>query len=132
MGPQYKSYKGEVESKEDVFKKYKFAICYENAKDIPGYITEKIFDCLFAGCIPIYLGADNIQSYIPENCYIDQRKFDSIESVYDFITNIDEEKYNQYIDNIEEFIASDKSHIFRTDYFSKTLIDNILVEWEDI
>lgn len=50
----YISYKGSLKSKRETLKKYKFSICYENAKDIPGYITEKIFDSFFAGCIPIY------------------------------------------------------------------------------
>jgi hypothetical protein len=42
-----------VDSKKNTLEKYKFSICYENARDIPGYITEKIFDCFFAGCVPI-------------------------------------------------------------------------------
>ena len=41
----YPSYKGKVTEKKTVLSKYKFSICYENAADIPGYITEKI--CFF-------------------------------------------------------------------------------------
>ncbi len=54
LKPRYPSYKGPIESKKEIYKRYKFAICYENARDIPGYITEKIFDCFFAGCVPLY------------------------------------------------------------------------------
>ena len=57
-------YKGRVDEKLPTLRKYKFAICYENAKEIPGYITEKIFDCFFAGCIPVYWGPDNIENFI--------------------------------------------------------------------
>ena len=56
--PNFPSYRGKVDSKKEVLEKYKFAICYENARDIDGYITEKIFDCFFAGCVPIYWGAN--------------------------------------------------------------------------
>jgi hypothetical protein len=56
--------------------KYKFSICYENARDTPGYITEKIFDCFFAGCVPIYWGANNITDHIPKECFIDKRDFE--------------------------------------------------------
>ena len=34
---------------------YKFNICPENSKS-EGYVTEKIFQSLFSGCIPIYSG----------------------------------------------------------------------------
>lgn len=34
---------------------YKFNICPENSVS-DGYVTEKIFDCLHSGCIPIYSG----------------------------------------------------------------------------
>ena len=80
----YKSYRGEIESKEIVFQKYRFAICFENAVDIAGYITEKLFDCFFSGCIPIYLGAKNIEAYIPSDCFINYRNFDSLESIYGY------------------------------------------------
>jgi hypothetical protein len=62
LKPKYPSYRGAVNSKREVLQKYKFAICYENVRDIPGYITEKIFDCFFAGCVPVYWGAPNVLS----------------------------------------------------------------------
>lgn len=37
---------------------YKFNICPENS-NCQGYVTEKIFDSLLSGCIPIYWGSDN-------------------------------------------------------------------------
>ena len=38
-----RSYKGVIENKLEVLSKYKFCICFENMKNIDGYITEKIF-----------------------------------------------------------------------------------------
>lgn len=37
---------------------YKFNICPENSNKT-GYVTEKIFEAIEAGCIPIYWGSDN-------------------------------------------------------------------------
>lgn len=31
------------------------------------YVTEKVYDGLVAGCVPIYLGAPNVADYIPDN-----------------------------------------------------------------
>lgn len=42
--------------KEDFLANYKFSICVENSLG-EGYITEKIFECISSGCIPIYWGA---------------------------------------------------------------------------
>jgi len=118
----YPSYKGEVKSKRDTFSKYRFSICYENARDIDGYITEKIFDCLFAGTIPIYLGAPNIKDFVPENAFIDKRRFNTHEDLYAFIKGLPEEEYMGYIENIEEFIKSDMMYKFSADNYVNTII----------
>jgi len=45
-----------VGHKKPIMEQYKFSIYHENARNIPGYITEKIFDSFFAGCVPVYWG----------------------------------------------------------------------------
>jgi alpha(1,3/1,4) fucosyltransferase len=121
----YPSYKGMVDNKKEVMQKYKFSICYENAKDIPGYITEKIFDSFFAGCIPIYWGADNINDYIPKECFIDKRDFKSYDELYIFIKTMPNEQYIMYLNNIERYIHSEQSYQFKSEGFVKTIIKEI-------
>lgn len=122
----YPSYKGRIEVKRKVLERYKFSICYENAREIPGYITEKIFDCFFAGCVPVYWGADNIMDHIPKECFIDKRDFDSYEKLYEFIRNMDDKTYLMYIDNIQSYIGSPKSYEFTAECFAKTIVDEII------
>lgn len=69
-------YKGVCRSKHEVLSHYKFCLCFENMY-MDGYVTEKIFDCLYAGTIPLYLGAKNIADLIPPEVYIDCRKYSS-------------------------------------------------------
>ncbi len=121
----YISYKGPVDSKKEAFKNYKFSICYENAKDIPGYITEKIFDSFFAGCVPIYWGAPNVTDYIPPETFIDKRKFDSYSDLYSYIKNMSDETYQDYLDSIETFITDKKIYPFSAEYFSDLVINEI-------
>lgn len=123
---KHPNYKGKVESKNDILKKYKYAICYENVKDISGYITEKIFDCFFAGCVPIYWGAPNILDYIPKSTFIDRREFKNIAEVYNYINNMDENIYLQYISSIEKFLKSDAIKKFSGENFAETIIENIV------
>lgn len=126
LASSFPSYKGKVERKKETLEKYKFAICYENARNISGYITEKIFDCLFAGCVPIYWGANNITDYIPKECFIDKRDFASYEELYAFMRNISDDDYLKYLEAIEEFLNSDKIYPFSSDYFAEAIIETIV------
>lgn len=128
LKPRYKTYKGSVKSKKETMKRYKFAICYENARDIPGYITEKIFDCFFAGCVPIYLGAPNITDHIPADTFIDKRNFRTYEELYKYIKNMSESRYIDYLDAIKNFIRSDRIYPFSAEYFAETLTKQITEE----
>jgi alpha(1,3/1,4) fucosyltransferase len=111
-------YRGKLQSKE-ILKNYKFALCYENTEKIKGYITEKIFDCFYYGCVPIYLGASNVEKYIPKKCFIDLRDFSSYDELLVFLKNIKEEEYLQYLKAIEEYLKSPQADIFTPQYFLK-------------
>lgn len=107
----YASYKGPVPNKLETLSAYRFCICYENGCQ-NGWISEKIFDAFFAGCVPIYLGAPNITDYIPANTFIDKRDFPHYAQLYDFLSEMDAAKYNEYLKNIEIFLKSDRFQKF--------------------
>lgn len=123
--PSYPSYRGFVESKREILKDFKFAICYENAGDISGYITEKMFDCFFAGCVPIYLGAPNVTDYIPSDTFIDRRSFKNYEELYSYLKNMSDREYMDYLDAIKNFIKSDKIYPFSVECFADTVTQAI-------
>ena len=120
------SYKGKIDNKNETLKKYKFSICYENAKGYPGYITEKIFDCFLAGCVPVYLGAPNITDFIPSNTFIDKRNFKTYGELYKFMKNMSEEEYSFYLKNIEKFMNSKEAKKFSAENFAKTIVNEIM------
>lgn len=127
----YPSYKGPIDSKIETMSKYKFAVCYENCGDMPGYITEKIFDCFLAGCVPIY-GAggggckNNIYSYIPKECFIDIDNFANYEEMYSYISDMNDNLYMQYLNAIEKYITSKSSDIFTSEYVVDTIVREII------
>jgi len=57
-----------------VMKGYKIGLALENKKHVD-YVTEKIYDVLLVGSIPIYAGASNIDEYVPKHSYIDVSDF---------------------------------------------------------
>ena len=124
LTPIYPSFRGEVKSKEDVLKNYNFALCYENAS-VPGWITEKIFDCLRAGCIPIYLGAPNIAKYLPKEVFIDRRDFQSDDEVVDHITTMTQEKISQTVKSIEDYLKSEQHKKFFVTSLAERIISTI-------
>lgn len=124
-GRSYVSYKGMVENKKPIMEKYKFSICYENARDIPGYITEKIFDSFFAGCVPIYWGANNVSDFIPVNTFIDKRNFMTYEELYLYLNNMPDNEYLNYLQNIEDYLNSEFSLPFKSEGFVKTIIQTL-------
>ena len=113
----FKNYKGTVGYKIGCIKQYKFYFAYENMHKVDGYVTEKIFDGFQAGTVPIYWGAENVTDYIPENCFIDRRKFASDTQLYWFLKNMTEQEYEQYLQNIKDFLASDLPFAYRWDFF---------------
>lgn len=119
-------YKGVVSSKLETLSKYKYCICYENAHDIESYITEKIFDCFMAKTVPIYWGANNILNYIPEKCFINLEKYKTYSDLYNKISNITNDEYLLYLDNIETLLNSSAIEPFSSANFAKVISGTIL------
>lgn len=126
----FPSYRGRIEHKREVLSRTRFSICYENIRDLPGYITEKIFDCFFYGCVPIYWGANNITTYIPEDCFIDRRKFRDTGEVYAFLKAMSEQEYKGYQQRIAEFLISDQAYPFSAEYFAEAVSQTIMQDFE--
>jgi hypothetical protein len=125
----FKCYKGPItgsfKDKLEILKKYKFSIAFENAENIQGYVSEKIFHCFFALTIPIYLGASNINKYVPKECFIDMRDFNNFYDLYLYIKKMDKITYENYIDNIKCFLASKKYEMFTNKYSSTIVLNEI-------
>ena len=123
--PKFKNYRGISKDKIETFSHYKFALCYENAYGLNGYVTEKIFDCFNAGIVPIYWGAENITDYADKEAFIDRREFKSDEELFIFLNNIDEKEYNKYLSAIEKYLASDNYKLFLSENFADTIIKTL-------
>lgn len=127
--PPFPSYKGEIDSKIKTLSNFKYSICYENICSHKGYITEKIFDCFLAGCIPIYWGATDIDHYIPADCYIDRRNFSSHEELLHHLQGIGEQEFSNYQERILNFLKSDAAKPFSAEYFANTITAQILQDF---
>lgn len=117
----YQLYRGTVENKKATLANYKFVLCYENANGLPGYITEKIFDCFRAATVPIYWGANDIENYIPNNCFIDRRKFKSNDELLGFLRSVTPSEYDNYVESAGKFLTSEEIQKWTNQSFAKNL-----------
>jgi hypothetical protein len=112
-------YRGEVDDKLGTMCGYRFALAIENAS-FPGYISEKIFDCFFAGCIPVYYGAPDIERYIPSRTFVDLRRFKSYRELDEHLRSITVPEAEEYRAAARSFLDSplyepfDHRHVARS------------------
>jgi hypothetical protein len=125
-------YKGVVDNKIQVLKKYKFNIVYENAIDIPGYITEKIFHSFLSGTVPVYLGPSKKDIPIPSGCYIDRRDFNDDRSLYLYLKSMSKETYFEMQKNIAQYLKSNFAKKYSVQSQTKILFDEIMASLKSV
>ncbi|MBW8041939.1 MAG: hypothetical protein FVQ85_18330 [Planctomycetes bacterium] len=109
-------YCGPAVSKSETLGNYTFALCFENMI-LKGWITEKIFDCFFAGTIPIYWGSPDIEEHVPSECFIDMRRFKNYEELRSYLKSLSEKDIRQYKENVREYLKSPRFRPFSKDAF---------------
>lgn len=92
-------------NKHDVYRKYDFALCFENMA-MSGYVTEKLFDALFSSCIPVYWGAPDIAKYVPQDCYIKLDDFPKMQDCFDYCLGLSATEKAAYRHAIKRFLNS--------------------------
>lgn len=121
----YPSYCGTVQNKWDVLPHYRFSLCYENISDEPGWVTEKIFDCMRSGCVPIYWGASNITEYVDTDAFIDRRQFNSDEELEEYLVDMTEKDYKRFQEAMQDYLNSKKFARFLAPEFADTIINGL-------
>jgi hypothetical protein len=73
---------GSFADQQEIKSRYMFYFALENGIQCPHYMTEKIYDALSRGSIPIYIGWDGFEDYIPDKeAVIDLRDYKSIDEL---------------------------------------------------
>lgn len=109
-------YKGPASSKSETLGNYTFALCFENMI-LNGWMTEKIFDCFFAGTIPIYWGAPDIDQHIPSDCFIDMRNFEGYPELRSYLKSLSQKDILNYKEHARNFLSSPQFKPFSKEAF---------------
>ncbi len=126
------SYRGEIPALEklQVLEQYKYCLCFENCS-FPGYITEKIFDCLVSGTIPVYLGAPDVSDAIPAGTFIDFRDFTGYPELDAFLRGITTAEADGYRQAARTFLASADARKFTEEHIVTEMTRMLLDSFED-
>ena len=87
------------ETKRAVIAAYKFCLAFENSI-APDYVTEKFFEPLLAGTVPVYLGAPNVADFAPgPKSYIDATAFAGPDDLAAYLKRLDTDDaaYGEYL-----------------------------------
>lgn len=119
-----RAYKGYAPDKIKAVSQAWFALTFENTRH-SYYVTEKIYDVMKAGTVPIYLGAPNIEEFVPKECFINYADFKNDEELYAYIKQITPEQYQQYLTCIQDFFDSPKIQPLSPKSIADSLVNQI-------
>jgi hypothetical protein len=111
-----RAWKGVVASKIETLSRYGFAICCENMI-LPGWVTEKIFDCFAAGCVPIYWGDPTIAESVPPEAFVDMRQFGSLAELRTYLHSLLDSQVENYREAARSFMEGPRYERYRPGAF---------------
>jgi hypothetical protein len=81
-----------------VMRQYWFYLAFENSNE-PDYVSEKIYNALSEGVVPVYMGAPNVALYVPSNSYINVADYDTPEALVAYLRHLlaTPAEYNAYL-----------------------------------
>ena len=120
------AHRGVAASKPDTLSRYTFALCFENMV-LPGWMTEKLFDCLCAGTVPVYWGAPDVTDWVPSDCFVDVRRFANFAELRAFLHALSPGEIACYREAGRAFVESERFTPFRMATFS-SMIERIVAE----
>ena len=102
---------------------YRVSLVIENCED---FLTEKLFDSFFAGCVPVYVGP-NINNFdIPSNLVIQCEP--NVHSIETGIRNALAINYEKWVFNVAEWVNNSEVRLkWQAETMYEKIIENILL-----
>jgi alpha(1,3/1,4) fucosyltransferase len=120
-----RAYRGPIADKLALLSSYRFGLAIENTR-FPGYVSEKLFDCFFAGCIPVYDGAPDIHTYVPSEAFVDVRHFSGYADLDAFLRSMPQPTAERYLDAARAYLDSAQFSPFCAQEFAEQIIQALV------
>jgi hypothetical protein len=105
-------------TKLDVISGYKFYLAFENSNCLD-YVSEKMFDGLIAGSVPVYLGAPNVDEFLPSRkCIIKASDFATPAELAQYLLALgkNKQKYESYLAWKKEPLQESFTRLIQPEY----------------
>jgi hypothetical protein len=99
----YPNSRGMVDDKHNLLKNSKYSLVIENSNSI---VTEKLFDSILNGCIPIYIGPDLDKIEFPRGAVIPVEG--ESKEITEILSMLNQHRIEKYLMEMSEFIISKK------------------------
>ncbi len=109
--------------KTDLFSRYRFGIGAENYIGRLGYISEKIFDAMAAGVVPVYLGEERVVDYEPASAFVDVRNFGNERELLLYLRSCSETEWGAMRDAGQVFLQSGRFSPFTDRAFAERMVE---------
>jgi len=113
---------GFTNQKLDVIANYRFTISVENYRGNIDYISEKMFEPLLVGSVPVYLGEEKIADIIPKSAYVDVRDFSNQTALLNYLQHCPEEEWQRMYHAGQAFLFSKRAQEFSREEFVSKMI----------
>ncbi|VXC28891.1 Glycosyl transferase [Pseudomonas sp. 9AZ] len=104
---------------DDVSKAH-FAYC-EGAERVSGWLSDCWLDCLRNGMVPVHVADWPVPAWIPENSYVDGRRFPDRDTLELFLDTMAPEDYRAMVEAMRHFWASSDSYPYSIDAWINAL-----------
>jgi alpha(1,3/1,4) fucosyltransferase len=111
------------ESKLDLLSRYRFTFCFENFASDVGYVSEKIFDALYSGSVPVYRGDKNIKKYVFPDSFIDASDFESYMELFQFLSSMGEKQWSAYREAALRYFESEEMKQFLPEAYGQYFVN---------
>jgi hypothetical protein len=126
LAPSLQSgFRGAVDEKLPVQARYRFGLAIENTINERGYVSEKIFDIMAAGSVPVYWGNLGRLDRIPRDTFIDGFQFRSGQELMRHLEEMSPQVYDGYLDRIGRFLRSRDYEFYTSRGFVETMMEMI-------
>ena len=120
--PPFAGFKGRQVRQFEVLPRYRFFLAFENIRSDVGFITQKIFDAMHAGVVPVYLGDERISELVWPECFVDARQFRSNRELLMFLHGMREPEWTRMRDAGRRFLLSSSVERFSPATFAACLL----------
>jgi len=115
----FKGFLPEWNDKYRVFGEHKFTFAPENSR-FNGYVTDKVFNAMCCGSVPIYLGAPDVKKYLPRYTYINAESYTPKELIENLKT-MPFSTYNKHRVAMKKFVTSEQSNMYSSYCFAEKI-----------